>query len=220
MPATVFVIPDTIKCKEEFPLNDEIKLGEQFIIDKSLNIKHGDIVLFESCYTNHPLIDYKDSKYDAYKIRYNEFYELISIDENDRNTGLMFWNTDHLQELSEEANNTYGGLPNDFKLFEEPDYFTDDHWNFLYRYCNWVNVVDEMIDNITVFEEMVYTYFEDCRGNDHVIIFENDDDGNVENIKEKVLNTLEKEYILKTTREYYEKEKYFPDPSIILHVEI
>ena len=68
-------------------------------------------------------------------------------------------------------------LPKDFCLYEDPDYFTLNHWMrdgkslFGESYILWLKSTDEMRKNLTLTDSEISTTFTDSRGKCHKIIF-------------------------------------------------
>ena len=70
------------------------------------------------------------------------------------------------------------GLPKNFVLYEEPDYFTQEHWvrddKCLFAFSNyvlWIKTNKNILENLSIEKGLILTSYIDCRDNFHEIIY-------------------------------------------------
>jgi hypothetical protein len=97
-----------------------------------------------------------------------------------------------LNNINIDMNTFCVSLPKTFVLYEEPDYFTKNHWNIegeclfsLSNYILWIRNNNQIINNLVFNEEekIITTWYEDCRRNCHKIIYK---------LKENCIDEFEK----------------------------
>ena len=159
---------DGCECDDYFGLEFHRKIFDRHFKthfdEKTINVKRGDLVRIAPAYKDEIPI-------------WEDFY---------RNENLYIINKTTCLEIEEldPTIDSYGALPKDFVLYEEPDYFTQDYWIrdknplFGHAYYLWLEPTKEMKKNIRKIKNKksgkylrISTSFVDVRGNSHKIIF-------------------------------------------------
>jgi hypothetical protein len=186
---------------EEYKIDFLQDIFQSHIQKNNLNIKRGDLVRIvpiltrefnQQDYQEYDEMD-EDTKVEINFFR-NEYMYIIDVKNNE------FF----IRNLDTDID-PYGALPNDFVLYEEPDYFTQNHWlrnnypMFGHAQYLWLNPTIEMRKNLKINKQLnIYTYFFDCRNIFHKIIFKFSEKNN-QTIQQKlkcVLNLFDEKMLV------------------------
>jgi hypothetical protein len=216
--AGYFIIPKTVIDVDDNGIDDDddmtniLEKATKYAIEQKWPISHGDLGRLE-CYCGANT----DGTYCGYY----------------RNEGLLVWNQDRFEDLT-YISSDYGDIPQDFLLYEEPDYFEEHYWagddtnnaqgikskttnmdrGINYRDTRWLRVNDEMVHNITYYrnedddDEIVYTYWTDCRGKERYLIYEEESFGAIDNSEKAIVGRFIKKLkgIIQVDSKYFDDE--------------
>lgn len=137
-------------------------------------------------------------------------YENIGIADNYyRNDGILIYNGNELELLACYKDEN-GYIPEDYVLYEEPEYFNSKYWHsrpphpsgydhafICHNTIVWINTNSQLVDNVKAEfiknKMIVSTHYTDSRYNEHCIVADIDRYNNTTNIKN--LQYLTKHFI-------------------------
>ena len=128
---------------------------KELVEKEKIQVKRGDLVNFLSFDRYKTPLNWKNNKFMGF---------MYIIDKKDEEYFLVKFGPDY---------GSYGSLPTNFVLYQEPDYFTSNHWNengkslFCHHsHVSWLKTSSDMLENVYSYKTkgIILTAFTDCRG--------------------------------------------------------